>query len=879
MNHDSVWRTLPILGHFALVLGMTCISGCFLNSLAQTSTNPVPLINNPLVPSTVAPGGPAFTLTVNGTGFVSGAVASWNGSPRTTTFVSSSQVTVSIAASDVAKAGTATVTVGNPGGIASLPVFFHITSPTSAVGFALAPNNLGDCPNLVGDFNGDGKMDLVACNGSVITVLLGIGDGTFNALTPISNPAMVCPLIMVATDLNNDGKTDLVGVGTSCTAIAEEQLIVLLGNGDGTFQQPVLSPFSLGLNKSPATLAVADFNGDGRLDLALTFPTDGTDGPPGQIYIFLGNGDGTLQSPIIYGPPSLDCSSGTPNCVSAPDGLAIGDFNGDGKLDLAVCGYQGIGIVSILLGNGDGTFQAPQPIGSFSVSALSANYVASADLTGDGKLDLVVAGHYVATVFLGNGDGTFGAGMTFTTPPTEDSGQPILSDINGDGKLDLALSLDTGISILLGNGDGTFQPHTDVNFSLGGLFQLGAGDFNQDGRLDLVVSEGVLVQTTAQVSTFSVSFGNQNDGTTSTSQSVTLTNLASSELMLNSVAITGTNSGDFAIQSNTCGTAVPAGTSCTVGITFTPAAKGARSASLLFTDGATASPQMVALTGTGIGTAPPAVSLAPKSLTFPAQPVSTSSSQMTVTLTNTGDLGLTVNGIVFQGANPGDFTQTNNCSDVAGGTSCSINVTFTPGASGSRSATMQIVDNTANSPQPLAVSGTGSAPTLGLVVPSGSPSSATVQAGAMASYTLAIGGGGMSGTASLACTGAPMGAVCSVPTTISVASTTASNFTVNVTTTSRTLSALRLIEQHPGSWAWSALFLGIAIRPRASRRKRALLRLAWLMPLAVSLCACGGGGGGNSTNPNGTPAGTYTLTVTATLGSTNQSVNLTLIVQ
>jgi len=298
-----------------------------------------------------------------------------------------------------------------------------------------------------------------------------------------------------------------------------------------------------------------------------------------------------------------------------------------------------------------------------------------------------------------------------------------------------------------------------------------------------------------------------------------------------------------------------------------------------FSDGAPASPQMTALTGTGVGTAPPAVSLSPTSLTFPAQPVSTSSAQMTVTLTNTGDLLFTLNGIVFQGANPGDFAQTNNCSDVLGGGSCSINVTFTPGASGSRGATMQIIDNAANSPQTVAVSGTGSTPTLGLVVPSGSSSSASVQAGGPATYALAIGGGGMSGTASLACTGAPVGAVCSVPSTVSVASATASNFTVNVTTTSRTLSSLRLIGNHPGSWAWAVFFLGIAIRPRAGRRKRALLRLAWLMPLAVSLCACGGGRGGNSTNPNGTPAGTYALTVTATLGSTSQTVNLTLIVQ
>jgi len=243
---------------------------------------------------------------------------------------------------------------------------------------------------------------------------------------------------------------------------------------------------------------------------------------------------------------------------------------------------------------------------------------------------------------------------------------------------------------------------------------------------------------------------------------------------------------------------------------------------------------MVTLTGTGVGTAPPAVSLAPTGLIFPVQLVSTPSPQMKVTVTNTGDMTLTVNGIVFQGANPGDFTQTGNCSSLAGGATCNINVTFTPGATGSRSATMQIIDNAANSPQTLAVSGTGAAPTLGLAVPSGSSSSATVAAPATASYTLAIGGGGMSGTASLTCSGAPKGAVCSVPATISVAAATASTFTVSVTTTSRTLSALRLIQPHPGSWAWAVFFLGSTILSRARRRKSARLGLAWLTRMSHS---------------------------------------------
>jgi hypothetical protein len=310
-----------------------------LSLAAQSTANPVPLINNPLVPSTMVPGGPAFTLTVNGTGFVSGAVASWNGSPRTTTFFSKSQVSVSIAATDIAQAGTASVTVANPAGIASLPALFGITSPVSAVGFAFSPNNLGNCSNLTADFNRDGKMDLVACNGNQLNVLLGNGDGTFHALPPINLPDGGAPWPMVTADLNNDGKTDLVGFeGVNGH---DAQLIVILGNGDGTFQPPALSSFSAH-EMYPTTLAVGDFNGDGRLDLAVSFSTGSLGSPHGFIYIFLGNGDGTLQSPITYNSPNLACSSSAPFCLSEPAGLAIGDFNGDGKLDLAVSGYQGL---------------------------------------------------------------------------------------------------------------------------------------------------------------------------------------------------------------------------------------------------------------------------------------------------------------------------------------------------------------------------------------------------------------------------------------------------------------------------------------------------------------------------------------------------------
>jgi hypothetical protein len=235
-----------------------------------------------------------FTLTVNGTGFVSGAVANWNGHPRSTAFVSSSQLTVTIPATDIATAGTAVVTVSNPGGSISPPAVFDITNPVSTVGYTRVLDNLGPCSNLTGDFNDDGKPDLISCNGSQITVLLGNGDDTFHALSAISNPQGIRPLFFVTADLNNDGKTDLVGFAS--VNPLDDQLVTLLGNGDGTFQSPVLSPGAIEHERVPSSIAVGDFNADGRIDLAVTFFDNG----PGDVEIFLGNGDGTLQSPIIY---------------------------------------------------------------------------------------------------------------------------------------------------------------------------------------------------------------------------------------------------------------------------------------------------------------------------------------------------------------------------------------------------------------------------------------------------------------------------------------------------------------------------------------------------------------------------------------------------
>src|SRR5438094_118418 len=325
--------------------------------LAQNS---VPLVNQPLVPTVMKPGSTGFTLTVNGTGFVSGAVVKWNGNVRTTTFISKSRLTASILSTDVAKASTASVTVVNPspGGGSSNVVFFPIRAAGTWAAFRLASHfAAGAEPEtlVTGDFNRDHKLDLAVPNpnSNNVSILLGNGDGTFRPSVEYS--VGQSPVRAAVGDFNRDGKLDLVVANNVSNNVS-----VLLGNGDGSFRTAV--EYSAGEN--PTAVAVGDFNRDGKLDAVVT------DGGSNKVTVLLGNGDGSFQSPATY-------STGYQPSV------AVGDLNGDGKLDFAIA-HIGFGTVTTLLGNGNGGFQ--QTV-SYTVPA-GVMLIALGDFNGDGKLDL-----------------------------------------------------------------------------------------------------------------------------------------------------------------------------------------------------------------------------------------------------------------------------------------------------------------------------------------------------------------------------------------------------------------------------------------------------------------------------------------------------------
>jgi hypothetical protein len=200
-----------------------------------------------------------------------------------------------------------------------------------------------------------------------------------------------------------------------------------------------------------------------------------------------------------------------------------------------------------------------------------------------------------------------------------------------------------------------------------------------------------------------LNFGNQNVGTTSAPMTVTVTNTGNKNLNITKVAFTGTNASEFA-QTNTCSAAVGAGKTCTISVTFTPAATGTRSASLQLTDNAPDSPETLAVSGVGVSAGSPAVSLNPTSLTFALQLVGSTSPSQAITLTNTGSATLSVTSIVASG----DFAQTNNCgTSVNAGASCTITVTFTPTAAFTRTGAITFTDNAPDSPQTASLTGTG----------------------------------------------------------------------------------------------------------------------------------------------------------------------------
>ena len=603
---------------------------------------------------------------------------------------------------------------------------------------------------LIADFNGDGKFDLAVVPGcnffpcstpGAVSIFLGFGDGTFVGQTDYSSGI---PYQVLSADFSGDGKLGIAAKGV-------ELVGVFLGNGDGTFQPEV----ETSLTQPAGGAAAADFNSDGKADLTVIYSncSNGTC-LPGDAVIFISNGDGTFQPPAEYA-VGLQSENVSPNVV-------VSDFNGDGKPDLAVTNL-GANTVSILLNNGDGTFQphvddpagtGPTYIlagdfngdgfldlaildtngifvllgngnGTFNQGAqvytLSGYAIVAGDFNADGKLDLAVTSNLNETqgtvlILLGNGDGTFQEAVGY--PDGQEYGLPSVADLNGDGKLDLIVGSSAYgyiASILLGNGDGSFQAPM-FNF-LSDISPIAIADFNQDGSPDLAggklssAGSSLTVMLSAAfkaISPASLNFGSQGVGTTSLPQSITISNPSNVSFNIASIVA----SGNFS-QTNNCVGSLTVGAHCTVNVTFTPTATGLHSGAITLTDSTKVSPVAIPLAGTGVNG--PFLTPYPSRVNFPPQNQGTSSSPAVIVMVNTGNAVLSISNIGITGADASDFSLKNACgSSLVPGASCKVSVTFTPAAGGSRTASVSVSDSAPGSPQSMSLSGTGLGPIANL---------------------------------------------------------------------------------------------------------------------------------------------------------------------
>jgi VCBS repeat protein/centrosomal CEP192-like protein/HYDIN/CFA65/VesB family protein len=630
-----------------------------LSATLWAQNNPVPLVNQPLLPTTIAPGGAAFTLTVNGTGFATNASVNWNGSPRATAFVSSSTLQASITPADIARAGTGVITVTNPapGGGTSLPVYFFVRMAYSSVALV----NTLNLPNwgwiAVGDFNGDGKADIAigqpgGTSIGTIELYLGNGDGTFQTAisTPVWTDATVQPTQILVGDFNGDGKLDLL-VGQSNEAGFEAVFAqVFFGNGDGTFTAGPLAGCGNGDYGEP--VAVGDVNGDGILDFLFISGALGNQNDE----VCLGNGDGTFR--FSYGGFSFNSSS-----------PAIGDFNHDDKLDF----FSGDQNGGTFLGNGDGTFQGP-------LAPFTSGNAAIADINFDGNLDVVQTTGYI---WLGNGDGTFKSATGLQNPGGNDIK---LLDVQGIGRIDV-VTLGQTLQIYPEELDLTYG--TPLQFTIpqsAAYGNLGVGDFNNDGRIDFVVPgptyTAIFLQTRLLVSPLSLAYGTVPLGN-SVVQTITLTDVGSSSMVIKSIQVVGVNAKDFTIPAKQCVEILGGQTQCTLNVTFTPKTTGPLNASLKITYADVGSPQLIPLSGSGTP-----VTLSPVLVNFGDQKVGTSSPPVTVTMSNLGSAAVPIKAIAVSGNN---FAETNNCGgSLAAHSTCAIQVTFTPKGLGAQSEQLNI---------------------------------------------------------------------------------------------------------------------------------------------------------------------------------------------
>jgi hypothetical protein len=715
----------------------------------------------------------AFKPTVAGFQGGSIAVGDFNGDGK---------LDVAVSDSDLAASGV-DIMLGNGDGTFQAPVTYTTAEDPRMV--------------IVGDFNGDGKLDLATANADseTISVLLGKGDGTFQTHKDNSTAIAASCISLAAGALSDNRRLDIVA---GCQS--EGEVVVLISNGNGTFKAAKAYPVPAGVD----IVALGDFNGDGKLDVAVT-----NSGTYDMVSILPGTGSGTLKAAVVFG------------TNYGPSGIAAADFNGDGKLDIVTADNGGpfgvtMATISVLLSNGKDIFAArtDYSVGSGSLTGAYSG-IAAADLTGNGKSDLIVPityadAPYEFSILKNKGNGTFDAAVNYALPIGPNA--VAAGDFNNDHKADIAVMNFGGsgsISVLLNSGTGTFPTYTQYPIN-GYGYGIAVGDFNKDGNLDIVATD--LVNNTVSVllgngtgafptfatyATGSFPYGvtvgdfngdgwpdiavaderggtvsillNKADGSGTFLPkvdyaaaggggpiSIAAGSFRGNGIMDLAVATESAFGGIVVLLGNGDGTfqtAVPydtlnnangvvvgdfnndgnldlavstasAGSSFAFITIFPGNGDGTFGSGVTLTSGALPSGIVAAdfngdggldlatangTTAGDLGTVTvllnePVIGITPNSLTFAPRKVGTSSAAQVITVDNPGATPLKVASITTSG----DYSETNDCpAKLTTGKSCTVNVTFSPTQTGTRTGTLSIKDSALTSVQKVTLTGSG----------------------------------------------------------------------------------------------------------------------------------------------------------------------------
>ena len=584
------------------------------------------------------------------------------------------------------------VTSGGGTGTSGVYVLFGQANGTLGspvqIDTSLSPSGLA-----AGSLTTDGRTDLVVADqgffdyggsqqvNGALHVYLGNKDGTF---TTAATPSTTATNYTVAAlgDLNHDGKLDLIVAGNvtgTSPGVSTPNVYTLLGNGDGTFQTALALPLASADGIGAGSIALADFNHDGNLDVVVGNDLDYTE-------VLLGNGDGTLDDTIL----ALGQQPGT---------VAAADLLGNGFPELLV-GQTVVGGSNLIvfLNSTAGWKAPPGPVVSLSATSLTFGTVTVGQASGSDYVTLTNTGSTTLSISSISVTGTDASSFVFANSCGTSLAPGAECSIHGH---------------FAPTGGGALTASISITSSA-------------DSSPDTIALSGMGVEPPVTLSATKLSFAATTVGLTSASDSVTLTNTGTATLTFTSIAVSGTNATEF-VFANSCGTTLAAGANCLIHGHFAPTATGAATATVTISDTASGSPQTIALSGTGLK---PPVTFSATSLSFGSVNVGSSSGSQTVVMTNSGSAAVTITGIAITGSNSTSFVFANNCgTSLAAGAECTIHGHFEPMKPGALTAAITVTDSAVTSPQTIALSGTGTAPTAPVTLSASSLSYGTEAVG------------------------------------------------------------------------------------------------------------------------------------------------------